>query len=140
MNRSACPAKRAWRILFVLAAFLLPGSVQAEWFQFGRTEVMRLYLDQKLIRKNGDFAQMLQLMDFTTSQWVDGQTVVGSLKVLIEYDCSRPRSRPLTSEAFSEQMGDGRMVSKEQFPDPQWEVVEPGTTADKIRQIACGKK
>lgn len=140
MNRLCCLPKRARRILFVLAAVLAAASVQAEWVSLGRSDDIRFYLDQKSIRMNGDFAQILQLMDFTTSQWVDAQTVVGSLKMVIEYDCSKPRLRALTSEAFSEQMADGRLVSKEQFPDPQWEAVEPGTPPGKIRQIACAKK
>ena len=140
MNRLSCLPKRARRILFVLATVLAAGSVQAEWVSLGRSDDIRFYLDQKSIRMNGDFAQILQLMDFTTSQWVDAQTVIGSLKMLIEYDCSKPRLRALASEAFSEQMADGRLVSKEQFPDPQWEAVEPGTTPGKMRQIACAKK
>jgi len=129
-----------YRTLLVLAALMLAGNAQAEWFQLGRNEAFRIYLDQKSIAKNGDFAQILQLMDFTASQWVDAQTVVGSLKMLIEYDCKQPRFRALASEAYTEQMGDGRLVSQEKFADPQWEAVAPGATPDKIRQIACGKK
>jgi hypothetical protein len=79
-------------------------------------------------------------MDFTTAQWIDAQTVVGSLKMLIEFDCGKPRLRALASEAFSEQMAEGRLVSREKFADPQWDAIEPGTTPDKIRQIACAKK
>ncbi len=130
MNRPAGFRKHARRIFFVLAALLLAGSAQAEWILLGRNEAIRFYLEQKSILKNGDFTQILQLLDFTSAQWVDAQTVVGSLKVLVEYDCAKPRSRALASEAFSEQMGDGRLVSKERFPDPTWDPVEPGTTPD----------
>ena len=140
MNRPAGFRRRARRILFVLATLLLAGGAQAEWILLGRNDAIRFYLDQKSIVKNGDFTQILQLMDFTSAQWVDAQTVVGSLKILVEYDCAKPRSRALASEAYSEQMGDGRLVSKEQFPDPKWDPVEPATTPDKIRQIACARK
>lgn len=141
MSTPAYRPRRVRRTLLALAAaLLLAGSAQAEWFQFGRNEAMRLYLDQKMIWKKGDFVQIVQLMDFTTSQWVDAQTVVGSVKILVEYDCRTARSRALASEAFSEQMGDGRLVSKEQLADPPWDVVEAGTTPDQIRKIACGKK
>ena len=127
------------RTLLALAAVVLAGPAQAEWFQLGRSDVMRLYLDDKLIAKNGDYVQVVQLMDFTTAQWVDARTVVGSVKILIEYDCREPRSRALASEAFSEQMSEGRLVSKEQMPDPQWEAIEAGTTPDRVRKIACRK-
>jgi hypothetical protein len=140
MNRLAHSSRFLRRTLFAVSALLLAGAVHAEWFPLGRTTAMRLYLDQKLIAKNGDIAQIVQLMDFTTSYWVDAQTVVGSVKILTEYDCAKPRSRVLSSEAFSEQMGDGRRVSKEEFSDAQWQGVEPDSTSEKVRQIACGKK
>lgn len=140
MNRPAHFYKTLQRILFALCTFVLCGSVQAEWVSLGRTDSFRVYIDQKSNQRTGDLAQMWQLMDFTTAQWVDAQTVVGSIRNLVEYDCRQPRSRTLVGEAYSEQMGIGRIVAKEQLLDPQWEVVEPGGTADTIRQIACKKK
>lgn len=140
MNRPAHLPKPLRRTLFVAFALLLAGSAHAEWMQLGRTEGFRVYLDPTLIKRSGDFTQILQLMDFTTAQWADAQTAVGSIKYLIEHDCTQPRSRTLVGEAFSEQMGEGRLVTTERFSNPQWEGVEPGSTAEKIRQIACGKK
>jgi len=140
MNRPAYRRRGVRRTLFLLAASVFAVGAQADWFQLGRNEAMRLYLDDKQVWKKGDVAQVVQLVDFTSSQWVDAQTVVGSLKVLVEYDCSSPRSRALASEAFSEQMGDGRLVSREQPADAQWEAVEPGSTPAKIRQIVCAKR
>ncbi|MFZ4537723.1 surface-adhesin E family protein [Propionivibrio sp.] len=132
--------KKHRRVLFVLFTFLLVGSVRAEWVQLGRTDSFRIYLDQNSIQKNGDSAQILQLIDFTTAQWADAQTVVGSIKSLVEYDCSQPRFRTLAGEAYSERMGDGRVVANEPVNNPQWESVEPGSTPEKMRQIACGKR
>ena len=140
MNRPTWFPDTLRRIFFVLATFLFAGNAQAEWIQLGRSDSFRVYLEQKSIRKTGDLVQIWQLMDFTTAQWMDARTVVGSIKNLVEYDCSQPRSRTLVGEAYSEQMGDGRMVTKEQVPDPQWEGVEPGSITEKIRQVACGKK
>ena len=128
------------RAVFALATFLLAGGAQAEWISLGRTDSFRVYIDQKPTQKNGDLVQIWQIMDFTSAQWVDARTVVGSIKNLVEYDCSQPRFRTLFVEAYSEQMGDGRMVANEQLNDPQWEVVEAGGTAEKSRQAACGKK
>ena len=140
MNRPAYFPKSMPRAVFVVLALLLAGSVQAEWILFGRTDSFRIYLDQRLIQRNGDSAQVLQLMDFTIAQWADAQTAVGSIKNLVEYDCTQPRSRILAGEAYSEQMGDGRMVANERVPSPQWEGVEPDSTPEKIRRIVCGKK
>jgi hypothetical protein len=140
MNRPDPFPKTMQRALLLLVSLLLAGSAQAEWFQLGRSDSFRVYLDPKLIQRDGDFAQIWQLMDFTTAQWADAQTAVGSIKNLIEYDCRLPRLRTLAGEAYSEQMGSGRMVAREQLSDPQWEAVEPGGSAEKIRQIACGKR
>jgi hypothetical protein len=106
----------------------------------GRNESFRIFLDQKLIEKSDGFVQAWQLMDFTVGQWMDARTVVGSIKSLVEYNCRQPRSRTLVSEAYSEQMGAGRKVANEQLPDPQWEDIAPGSTAEKIRKIACDKR
>lgn len=138
--RPACFYNIVRRVFYVLASFLLAGTAQAEWSQLGRTGTFRLYLDQKLIQKNGDFAQVWQLMDFTVAQWADARTAVGSIKNLIEYDCTQPRLRTIAAEAYTEQMGGGHLVANERLADPPWEDVVPGSTAAQIRQIACGKK
>ena len=140
MNTPPRFSKSRWQTLAVLLAVILAAPVQAQWMVLGRNEDFRIYLDPKLIRKNGDLTQIWQLMDFTAAQWTDAQTVVWSIKTLIEYDCPTMRSRTLAGEAYSEQMGDGRKVASEQRPDAPWESVEPGTTSDKVRQIACAKK
>jgi hypothetical protein len=125
------------RILLTLVTLLLANSAQAEWLWLGRNENFRVYVDRQLIQKSGDFVQIWQLMDFTAAEWADARTVVWSIKNLIEYDCRQPRSRTLLSEAYSEQMAEGRKVANEQLPDPKWEGVELGSTAEKIRKIAC---
>lgn len=140
MKTSRSTAKALRRTLAVLLTVLLPATVQAEWMVLGRNEDFRIYLDQQLIRKSGDLAQIWQLMDFAVAQWTDAQTVVWSIKTLIEYDCTTMRSRTLAGEAYSEQMGGGRLMGREQAADAPWESVEPGTTRDKVRQIACAKK
>ena len=127
-------------LLLALLALLFAGSAAAEWIQLGRTENFRIYLEQKQILRNGDLVQIWQLMDFTAAQWADPQTVVWSIKTLAEYDCKEPRFRTLVSEAYSEQMGIGKLVAKEQPAEAQWERIEAGGPPEKIRQVACGGK
>jgi len=140
MNKPFCFSKAPQCVLLVLTTLLFAGAARAEWIQFGRTTDFRIYLDQRLISKNGDYAQMWQLMDFTVAQWADAQTAVGSIKTLVEYDCAQPRSRALLGEAYTEQMGAGRLVSSERVAEPQWEAIEVGSNPDKMQKIACGKK
>ena len=140
MNRSRIFSQKIWKIIIPLAASLFAGSVQAEWVALGRNENFRVYLDPRSIQRNGEYVQIGQLMDFTSAQRVDTQTVVGSIKSLVEYDCSQPRFRTLISEAYSEQMGNGLKVASDQLPDPQWESIDPASTSGKIRQIACEQR
>lgn len=105
----------------------------------GRNENVRAYLDQSSLRKNGEYVQVVQLTDFVTAQWVDATTVIGSIKATTEYDCAQPRFRTLALEAYSEQMGDGKLVAAERVPDPPWEAIQAGSTNEKIRQLTCKK-
>ena len=140
MHRLTYFQKPVPRALLVLLTCLLAGPVQAEWVALGRTDSLRVYLDPKPVQKSADSVQIWQLMDFVTAQWVDAQTVVGSIKNLVEYDCQQRRFRTLTAEAYSEQMGDGRKVANERPANPPWEAIEPGSSAEKMRGIACGTR
>jgi hypothetical protein len=105
----------------------------------GRNENFRAYLDQRSVQKNGDLVRVYQLTDFVTAQWIDGQTVIGSIRALVEYDCARPRSRTLALEAYSEQMGEGRLVANEQNPDAEWEEAASGGSTEHVWRQVCGK-
>lgn len=140
MKTSNHHLKSLRQALFVLAAIFLTSGARAEWLLLGRNDGYRVYLDQQLIKRNGDFAQLWQLMDFSSAQWLDERTVIGSIKSLVEYDCSEPRSRMLSSQAFSEQMEAGRLVSDERVADPKWESIGANSANDQIRQLACGKE
>lgn len=140
MKMNIKQTKRIRLSALMLALLLATGAAQAEWLAVGRNESLRVYVDNKLIQRNGDLAQTWQLLDFTSARWADTFTVIWSIKTLVEYDCAQPRFRNLGGEAYSEQLGGGKMVGSEQIANPEWEAIEPNSTALQIRQIACGKK
>ena len=111
----------------------------AEWIGLGRNETFRAYLDQRSVQRKGELARVYQLTDFATAQWVDERTVMGSMRALVEYDCAHPRSRPLVLEAYSEQMGEGRLLTKEEKPDSEWEEIVPGSPGENVRRLVCAK-
>jgi hypothetical protein len=139
--------RRMWRGLALLLCFSplsaagqqLNGVTASEWLALGRNENFHAYLDQRSVQRNGDLARVYQLTDFTSAQWVDERTVIGSIKALVEYDCARSRSRTLVFEAYSEQMGEGRLVASEQKPDAEWENIAPGGTVENVWRMVCGK-
>ncbi len=126
-------------LALALLCITASGSAQAQWNLFGRTENLRIYLDQGSIRREGDIAQMWQLYDYTTAQWVGAQHVVMSIKHLVEYDCSEMRARIIAGAAYSEQMAAGRMLSSENMPAAEWNAIPPGGTGETTWKIACGK-
>jgi hypothetical protein len=139
MTQYLAAAKRLKRMILGCATLLLAGSALAQWSLFGRTENLRIYLDPGSIRRQGDIAQMWQLYDYTSAQWVGAQHVVLSLKHLVEYDCSVLRARIIAGAAYSEQMGSGRVVSSETLPDAEWSALPPGGTGESTWKIACDK-
>jgi hypothetical protein len=145
MNRYFCPrqARRCAALLWFLPLLAsgqqLNEAAAGEWLALGRNEIFRAYLDQRSVQRNGDFARAYQLTDFATAQWVDERTVVGSIRALVEYDCTQPRARTLALEAYSEQMGEGRLLTREQKPDAEWEDIAPGGTGENVRRLVCGK-
>jgi hypothetical protein len=116
------------------------GAVEnAEWVALGRNENFRAYLDQRSVQRNGDLARAYQLTDFVAAQWIDGNTVIGSILSLVEYDCTRPRARTLATEAYSEQMGKGNLIANERNPDAEWGNTTPGGSAESAWRLVCGK-
>jgi hypothetical protein len=142
MNRYFDPCRALLFAALLLSASFgqgLHAAENAEWVALGRNENFRAYMDQRSVQKNGDLARVYQLTDFVTAQWVDGGTVIGSIRALVEYDCVRPRTRTLALEAYSEQMGGGRLVANEQNPDAEWENTAPGGTGESVWRLVCGK-
>jgi hypothetical protein len=111
----------------------------SEWIALGRNENFHVYLDQRSVQRSGDRARVYQLTDFTTAQWLDERTVIGSLKMLVEYDCAQPRIRTLAVEAYSEQMTAGSLVANEQRADAEWEDIAPEGTGEIVWRMICGK-
>jgi hypothetical protein len=139
MISSAISRKPLLRAAFGLVWFLLNASAFAQWNLLGRTENLRVYLDQGSISRQGNVAQMWQLYDYTSAQWVGTQQVVLSFKNLVEYDCTSLRARIIAGAAYTEQMGAGKLVISESTPDAEWNVLPPGGTGENTWKIACGK-
>jgi hypothetical protein len=127
------------RSLPFLFALLLAGNAQAEWFLLGRTDTFRIYLEKGSTQRSETTVQAVQLLDFVKAQWIDAQTVIMSVKSVVEFDCTQPRVRNISVETYSEQMTGGRLVSSEKFPAPAWENVQAGSSAEGVRKITCAK-
>lgn len=136
MNNGSRFFRRSLPLLFLL---LFAGSAQAEWFLLGRTDTFRIYLEKGSTQRSETTVQAVQLLDFVKAQWIDAQTVIMSVKSVVEFDCTQARVRNISVETYSEQMTGGRLVSSEKFPTPAWENIQAGSSAEGVRKITCAK-
>ena len=123
----------------IVLAFLIIGHAQAEWALLGRTDTFRIYLDKGASQKSGSIIRTSQLIDFVTAQWVDAQTVIMSVKSLIDFDCAELKLRVLTVETYSEQMTGGRLLATDKFSNPEWESIQAGSSAEVAHKFACSE-
>jgi len=127
------------RSLPLLCALFLAGNAQADWFLLGRTDTFRIYLDKGSTQRSETTVQTVQLLDFVKAQWIDAQTVIMSVKSVVEFDCTQPRVRNISVDTYSEQMTGGRLISSEKFPAAEWENIQAGSSAEGVRKITCAK-
>lgn len=122
-----------WLLITLLV--LSSGPSNAGWvFVSGDDEArMTVYVDPDSIQRNGDLVKMWHLSDRKT---VEGY---GSIKSQREYDCAEVRHRLLAASILSEHMGQGTVLS-DNLQEGQWIPVAPGSSAQALWKIACGKK
>lgn len=125
---------------FVIATLLaLSGSALAQREMIGRNEDMRLLVDRSSIVRNGDIATMMHMVDYTSSQWI-GSTVIMSVRNVADYDCVKRKTRAVAGVAYSEQLGRGIEVMREQAPvDSPWIEVPVSGAGERLWQVACGR-
>lgn len=133
------------RLLLIVLLVLSSGPAYAEWLLLGGDDQagMALYVEPGTISRNGDQVTMWILYDFKTVQTKEGGKSVLSAKLQREYDCKKERTRLLALTNYSDNMGSGEVVSNSTFDEQKWVPVtplEPGTIAESLWGVACGKK
>jgi surface-adhesin protein E len=128
------------RLLLLTLLVLSSGPVYAEWVEVGGKveEGLTVYLEFDTISRSGDVVKMWELWDFKTTR-TDPKPPHMSVKSQREIDCIKKRGRLLAMTAFSGNMGSGKVVySVSDFKDQEIQV-EPGSVADSVVKVACGK-
>jgi Surface-adhesin protein E len=131
------------RLLLLLITLLVLTSrpVYAEWVEVGGKveEGLTVYVELDTLSRSGDVVKIWELSDFKTTR-TEPKPPHMSVKSQREFDCIKKRSRLLTITAFSGNMGSGKVVySYSEFKEPGISV-EPGSVAESVWQVVCGKK
>jgi len=127
------------RLLLGLMLLATAGAASAEWTIAGGNDNYIIYVDRATIRRNGNLVKMWSLKDLKTLRKIgDGESYLSD-KGQHEYDCKEEKMRLLAFTYFSGQMGSGKVVLSDSDPG-KWSPIEPGSVAEALWKIACGKK
>jgi hypothetical protein len=100
-----------------------------------------VYAARSTIHRSGNLVKMWGMYDFKTARSFEGKQYL-SLKNQMEHDCAGARGRLLSSTAYSDHMGKGRVVISDTSFSPAWQTVRPGSgsPAEALAKIACAGK
>jgi len=121
---------------------LLPATnAVAAWQEIGSNEQSTVSLDISTLKRDGDRAQMMSMLDFT-KPGVDPKTKepIRSIIGLNEYLCEKAQYRPIEYKVFSGNKGEGKVVADIKSPDSRFEAITSGSWAAGVYSIACRAK
>ena len=126
------------KLLIGLMLLVVSGAASAEWTAEDGNDEFTLYVDKTTIRRNGNFVKMWDLVDYKKAKVIGGKSNL-SARAQNEYDCKEEKVRTLALATFSGQMGSGA-VNYTDSDTGNWVPVGPGSVAETMWKIACGKK
>ena len=129
---------KRWMAIAVCITALPISSAFAAWQEIGSNEQSTVSLDIETLKKDGDNAQIMSMLDFT-KPGVDPKTKEPILSIigLNEYLCEKAQYRPIEYKVFSGNKGEGKVVADIQSPDSPFETITSGSWAAGVYNIAC---
>lgn len=132
---------RKWIAAVTCLAFLPVTSTYAAWQEIGSNEQSTVSLDISTLKRDGDTAQMMSMLDFI-KPGIDPKTKepIRSIIGLNEYLCEKAQYRPIEYKVFSGNKGEGKVVADIKSPDSPFEMITSGSWAAGVYSIACRAK
>ena len=130
------------KVFFAIVAIGVNSAALADWVKIAITEKSTIYADPSTIRKVGTTAKMWYTFDYRAPQQLtmNGRDVrYLSTRGEDEFDCKVLRKRRLFHTGHSENMGGGDIVATDST-QTQWIPIPPGTIAEIMWKLACGKR
>jgi hypothetical protein len=126
------------RALLMIVLAMASNSVAAAWIIVGVTDDGTAYYDPASIRKTGDVAQMLDLIDYRKVQNGGSKSAFLSATSQSDYNCADSKTRLIRFTWNSGHMGAAETVFTNDQPG-KWEVPPAGSVAEGLWKRACGK-
>jgi hypothetical protein len=132
---------KKWMAIAVCMTVLPISSAFAAWQEIGFNEQSTVSLDIETLKRDGDKAQILSMLDFK-APGADPQTKepIRSIIGLNEYLCGKVQYRPIEYKIFSGNKGEGKVVADVKSPDSQFEAITSGSWAAGVYNIASRAK
>ena len=132
---------KKWLAAFACLTILSVTSAFAAWQEIGSNEQSTVSLDIETLKKDGDKAQIMSMLDLT-KPGIDPKTKepVRSIIGLNEYLCEKAQYRPIEYKVFSGNKGEGKVIADIKSPDSQFEAITSGSWPAGVYSIACRAK
>jgi len=129
-------------IIITVGLMALPvTNALAAWTELGSNDAMTVLVDLDTIKRDGDKAQILSMLDLKKPGVnPTSKKAVSSLIGLNEYACSNGTYRPIEFKEFSGAKGSGKVVTDSKSPDAPFEPVVSGSWTAGVFNIACKAK
>ena len=129
------------KIALALTLALMSTCVLAKWAEVASSEEGKFtyYADEATIRKSGTTVRVFTLIDYQEAQVISGALQYLSVEMQEEVNCADQKTRHLNLLAFSDHMGKGKIVGRENKP-AEWRPVSQESMVEDILTFACGKK
>jgi len=129
---------KRWITIAACITILPISSAFAAWQEIGFNEQSTVSLDIETLKRDGDKAQIMSMLDFKTPG-ADPKTKeqIRSIIGLNEYLCEKAQYRPIEYKVFSGNKGEGKVVADVKSPDSPFEAITSGSWAAGVYSIAC---
>ncbi len=130
--------------MLILLLLMVSTNVFAEWTRYGDSADgdATVYIDVETIKRKGHKVKMWRLMDFKTVQIFKGDNNTRYLSSITynEYDCEEQTTRMLDFYQYSGKMRQGEIVYSAPNIKNEAESILPGSIAEGLFKLVCGKK
>lgn len=132
---------KRWIAILVCITTLPISSAFAAWQEIGKNEQSTVFLDIDTLKKDGDKAQIMSMLNFT-NPGVDPKTKkpIRSIIGLNEYLCEKAQYRPIEYKVYSGNKGEGKVIADIKSPNSPFEAITSGSWAAGVYSIACRAK
>lgn len=124
------------KLLLFLILVVVNNSVVAEWILISENDQLILYSNPVTIIKSGNMVRMIRLTNFKTAQRINGKSYL-STKRQDEYDCLKQRYRIIYVNAYTENMGEGKVVIRVINKPDDWKLISSGSQGEAVWSFAC---